>query len=127
MRTSIVLGLSESADELADQVRTKESGRFEAFPFLALTSRDDEPWHGVLRAMNDAETIRFTLKGMQKAMFQRWLKRGLHRNEPVLGQRGWTNRELYEILTVEHLREKTIFYGELGEQIDEPDEWLDCS
>ncbi len=87
----------------------------------------DEPWQGVLRAMNTADTIRFTLKGMRKASFQRWLERGLNRSEPVLGQRGWTNRELYEILTVEHLRAKTTFYGELGEQIDEPGEWLDCS
>ncbi|HEX5446460.1 MAG TPA: hypothetical protein VFW87_21765 [Pirellulales bacterium] len=82
---------------------------------------------GVLRAMNTADTIRFTLKGMRKASFQRWLERGLNRSEPVLGQRGWTNRELYEILTVEHLRAKTTFYGELGEQIDEPGKWLDCS
>ncbi|HJT36757.1 MAG TPA: hypothetical protein VJ783_32340 [Pirellulales bacterium] len=123
---NIVLGLSESADELAATLRTTQLGNFETFPFLALTARDDEPWSGVRRAMNAAETIRFTLKGMRKAVFQRWLKHGLHRSEPVLGQRGWTNRELYEILTVEHLRVKTTFYGELGEPIDEPGEWLDC-
>ena len=30
------------------------------------------------------------------------------------------------VVTVEHLRVKTTFYGELGEKIDEPGEWLDC-
>lgn len=125
--TSIVLGLSESVDELAAMLGTREGGRFETFPFLPLTARDDGPWQGVRRAMDAAEAIRFSLKGMQKAAFQRWLKRGLHRSEPVLGQRGWTNRELYEVLTVEHLRVKTTFYGELGETIDEPGEWLDYS
>ena len=108
-------------------LHTRESATFETFPFLSLTAPDDGPWHGVRRAMDAAETIRFSLKGVQKAAFQRWLKRGLHRSEPVLGQRGWTNRELYEVLTVEHLRVKTTFYGELGEKIDEPSEWLDCS
>lgn len=108
-------------------LQTREIGRFETFPFLTLTARDDEPWDGVRRAMDTAETIRFTLKGMQRAAFQRWLKRGRHRGEPILGQRGWTNRELYEVLAVEHLRVKTTFYGEFGEQINEPREWLDCS
>src|SRR5690242_3812791 len=98
---SIVLGLSESVDELAAMLHATEIGTFETFPFLTLTARDDVPWQGVLRAMHSAATIRFTLKGMQKAAFQRWLKRGRHFGEPVLGQRGWTNRELYEILTVE--------------------------
>lgn len=68
-----------------------------------------------------------TVKGMRKAVFQRWLNSGRYLSEPVLGQRGWTNRELYEVLTVESLRAKTMFYGELGEKIDGPDEWLDCS
>jgi hypothetical protein len=126
-RTSIVLGLSESVDELAAMLQTREVGKFETFPFLTLTARDDTPWHGVRRAMDAAETIRFTLEGMQKAPFQRRLKRGLHHSEPVLGQRGWTNRELYEVLTVENLRVKTTFYGERGEKVDEPGEWLDCS
>jgi hypothetical protein len=122
---SIVLGLSESVDELAAMLGTREGGTFETFPFLTLTARDDGPWQGVRRAMDAAETIRVTLKGLQKVAFQRWLKRGRHRSEPVLGQRGWTNRELYEVLTVEQLRVKTTFYGELGEKIDEPREWLD--
>ncbi|HET6878722.1 MAG TPA: hypothetical protein VFI31_01050 [Pirellulales bacterium] len=118
--------MSESVDELAAMLCATEIGTFETFPFLALTARDDGPWQGVCRAMDAAETIRLTLKGMQKDTFQHWLKRGLHRSEPVLGQHGWTNRELYEVLTVEHLRVKTTFYGELGEKIDEPGEWLDC-
>ncbi|MGH7138326.1 MAG: hypothetical protein ACREHD_21460 [Pirellulales bacterium] len=125
--TSIVLGLSESIDELQAMLCATVSGDFETFPFRALTAPDDAPWQGVRRAMDAAVTIRFTLKGMSKSSFQHWLKRGLQRSEPILRQRGWTDRELYEVLTVEHLRVKTTFYNDLGEKTDEPCEWLDCS
>lgn len=108
-------------------LRAIRSEQVEMFPFPSLTGSCDGPWEGVRRAMRYADAIHSSLKGMIKEHFQRWLKSGRQRYEPGLGETGWTNRELYEILTSADLGAKTTFYGESGETIDGPTDWLDLS
>ncbi|HQU42502.1 MAG TPA: hypothetical protein PK867_06800 [Pirellulales bacterium] len=123
----IALGTSEVVRELADMLCAAQTGRVEMFPFPSLTGPDDAPRQGIRRAMQNADAIHFSLKGLARDDFQRWLKSGYHRYDPGLNEFGWTNRELYEVLTSEHLLAKTTFYGESGEIIDEPTDWLDLS
>lgn len=75
--------------------------------------------------MDAADAIYFNLQGMTKENFQAWLRNGCQRFEPTFRELGWTNRELYEVLTVEQWRAKATFYGDSGEEIDEPTDWLD--
>ena len=100
-------------------------GRVEMFPFPSLTGSGDAPWDGIRRAMERADAIHFNMQGIIKENFQSWLRSGRYHHDPGPYEGGWTNRELYEVLTVEHLRAKTIFYGESGAIIDEPSDWLD--
>ena len=121
------MGLTDFIDEFAGILRTAQFGHFERFPFPSLSAANDGPWEGICRAMDSADAIHFSLRGMAKEHFQRWLRNGCHRYEPVLAATGWTNRELYDVLTVESLRMKTTFYGGSGETIDEPHDWLALS
>lgn len=123
--TSIALGLKQFIRAFTARCTMYQAGRVEMFPFLSLTEPDDSPWRGIRRAMDAADAIYFNLQGMTKEHFQEWLRSGRQRFEPTFRELGWTNRELYEVLAVEHLGVKTTFYGESGEKIDEPTDWLD--
>jgi hypothetical protein len=125
--TSIALGLKQFIHAFTARCARKYGGRVEMFPFLSLTAPDDSPWKGIRRAMDAADAVYFNMQGMTKERFQSWLGSGRHRYEPAFRELGWTNWELYEVLTVEQLRVKTTFYGDSGEETDEPTDWLDLS
>lgn len=124
-RISIALGLKRFIHAFTSQCAKHRDGRVEMFPFMSLTEPDDTPWTGIRRAMDAADAIYFNLQGMTKENFQAWLRNGCQRFEPTFRELGWTNRELYEVLTVEQWRAKATFYGDSGEEIDEPTDWLD--
>lgn len=125
--TSIALGLKHFIRAFTARCARNHAVRVEMFPFLSLTEPDDSPWEGIWRATDATDAIYFNMQGMNKEHFQDWLRSGRQRYEPTFRELGWTNRELYEVLAVEHLRVKTTFYGDSGEKIDEPTDWLDLS
>ena len=118
--SDITFGVGEHLDDFTRSVRVKVGRNVEAFPFVSLTKASDGPWQGIRRAMNNAGDIHFNMKGMTKENFQAWMKRGGHLAEPGFGQPGWTNRELYEILSNPSLKNKTTFYDLIGGL----DDWL---
>ncbi len=119
----ITLGLGSNIDAFTRSVRRRVGTNVERFPFRSLTKAADSMWQGIRRAMSDADSIHFNMKGMTKTQFQDWMWRGGHTYEPYPGASGVTNRELYEVLTDEALRKKVTFYDEFGE-IDIPLDWL---
>lgn len=123
--SSIALGLKRFIRDFTARFAKGHAGRVEMFPFLTLTEPGDTPWQGIRRAMSAADAIYFNMQGMSKEHFQKWLSNGCQRFEPTFRELGWTNRELYEVLTVEQLRAKAVFYGDTGDKINEPADWLD--
>ena len=116
----IALGLAQHLDEFVRSLRGTAGRRVEAFPFPNLTRTADGPWQGICRAMVSATTLHFTVKGMTKENLRAWMARGGHLTELRFGQSGWTNRELYEVLTNPILMKKTTFYEDAGDI----DAWL---
>ena len=123
--TSIALGLKRFIRGFTARCAKNSGDRVEMYPFFSLTEPGDRPWEGIRRAMDAADAIYFNLQEMTKEHFQGWLRRGGQRYEPTFRELGWSNRELYEVLAIEQLRVKTKFYGDSGEEIDEPTDWLD--
>ena len=112
----IALGLGDRIHNFA-----RGLGRhIEIFPFPSLTLASDGMYQGIMRAMKDSKIIHFNLDGVTKAHFQSWLKAGGNHGVPSPGSSGWTNRELYEILTDPELLAKTVWHNGA-----EPLDWLD--
>jgi hypothetical protein len=122
----ITMGVHEHIDDFTRTISKRTGSKADAFPFLSLTKKTDGPWQGVHRAIHGADEIHFSLKGMTKSNFQEWMRKGLHKCEPVLRQKGWTNRELYEVLTGADgaLLKNATFYDDFGKVVDAPLSWL---
>jgi hypothetical protein len=116
----ITFGVHENLDDFTLSIRTQFGKNVESFPFMSLTKKSDGAWQGIRRAMDDVNNIHFNMKGMTKENFQRWMNKGGHLSEPGFNQAGWTNKELYEILSDRSRRAKTKFYNLVGDI----DEWL---
>jgi RHS repeat-associated protein len=114
---AIALGLG---GRLPAFVRDKLRGKAEMFPFPSFTRASDGAWQGIQKAMNGSKAIHFNLEGVERATFRKWLDQGGHLAEPAPGSIGFTNRELYEILTRPDLLKKTRWHGGSA-----PTSWLD--
>lgn len=119
-KVSPLFGVYEHLDEAAAALRASGK-RVETFPFISLTRESDTAWQGIRRAMDDADEIIFNMKGVEKANFQEWMRKGGHLSEPAFGGKGWTNKELHEILTNSSRKQKTVFENLGGRSIDD---WL---
>ena len=112
--------------EFVQRLSRRIKSGVEKFPFLTLSDpKSSTMWAAVTSAMKKARSIRFNLKGMTKENFQAWMKEGWHRVDGSPYAKGFTNRELYEILTNPRYLKKSKFYDALGKVLHAPPtDWL---
>jgi len=121
----IVLSVGAHINEFTQTIGAGAKGTVVRWPFFPYSKATDTAmWPVIERALNATKHIYFNMKGMTKANFQEWLRKGYYKFAPNPKGGGWTNRELYEVLTHPELLKKATFYDEFGNVIDAPLEWL---